>query len=370
MNVRIEFLDENSEMSYEQLMLSTESTLLYSSIKYRNFLRHVLGNSKAHYLLAYEGGELIGALPAFVQFNQVYGNLLNSLPFYGSNGGIVISPECKNARAVSTALLNAFHELALQYRVATSTLITNPLDSSGLYQTELPHTWRDERIGQQTRLPNSWTDDDDLQSRLMGLFHPKTRNHIRKATKSNVLISHSDSLGIIEKLAAVHKENIEAIGGQAKPWPVFAAIRGSFDYNQDFRIYVAERNGEFIAALLVFFYNQTAEYFTPGTCAHARVYQPMSLLIFEAMKDAAKRGLSNWNWGGTWVGQSGVYDFKKRWGTSDIKYYYYVREYSEHPPSLRDFSIEQIHNAFPYFYALPYRVLEHGSNKHGKLYCR
>ena len=31
------------------------------------------------------------------------------------------------------------------------------------------------------------------------------------------------------------------------------------------------------------------------------------------MASAAKRGMTRWNWGGTWLSQDGVYRFKKGW---------------------------------------------------------
>jgi lipid II:glycine glycyltransferase (peptidoglycan interpeptide bridge formation enzyme) len=365
MNIRIEYLDEFSEASYERLLLSVKTTLIYSSLNYRNFLQRILEDSKSHYLLAYDGEELVGALPAFVKFNNSYGNILNSLPFYGSNGSPIISPRCHNPNDVKETLLRAFHELGLHYQVVTSTLITNPLEQHNPDEGVLNSTWKDVRIGQFTQLPSEWYDEDDLQSHLMKSFHKKTRNSIRKAEKNNVIVAHSSSLETLKKMAAMHQENVESIGGLAKPWPVFAAINKTFTYDQNYRVYTAERNGELIAALLVFFYNQTAEYFTPTTLEGARFYQPMSLLIFEAMKEAAKRGYLYWNWGGTWITQSGVYKFKSRWGTQDRRYYYYIQEYNKDNP-LRELTAQEIQTEFPYFYVLPFKTLRSEKNKSGQ----
>ena len=97
----------------------------------------------------------------------------------------------------------------------------------------------------------------------------------------------------------------------------------------------------------------------------ARFYQPMSLLIFEAMKEAAKRGYLYWNWGGTWITQSGVYKFKSRWGTQDRRYYYYIQEYNKDNP-LRELTAQEIQTEFPYFYVLPFKTLRSEKNKSGQ----
>src|SRR5215212_9456193 len=327
MSLRVDLLRVGDEEAYEQMLLASEHSLLYASLAYRNFLRSVLTNSQDLYLAAFEGSRLVGALPAFITRGQ-YGPVLNSLPFYGSHGGFIVSPEIRAPRAIKQALLEAYHAVARKEGVVTSTIVSSPLDlDQEFYETQVKHTLRDERVGQLTPLPPQGTCPSELADGLMTMFHKKTRNSIRKAQKSGFNISHSGYYEALRRLAALHSENITAIGGLDKPWSVFEAIRENFVYDRDYRVYVAEKEGQIVAALLVFFYNRTAEYFIPATSQEFRPLQPMSLLVFEAMQEAARRGCSFWNWGGTWLSQGGVYRFKSRWGTQDMPYYYYTREY-------------------------------------------
>jgi len=357
MNITLEMLKEDQADEYEQLLRSVDTSLLYASFKYRSFLQRVLLNSEPLYLVAREGGHLVGALPGFIRYNATYGNILNSLPFYGSNGGVILSSSAKAGQIVKDVLLQAFHELANQKKAVVSTLITSPLEEKvDSYETHFNPVLRDERIGQFTPLPRNWDGEEDLGEKLMNLFHQKTRNSIRKAQKSHLVISHSNSLVALQKLADLHRQNIEAMGGLSKPWPVFEAIRNSFAYDLDYRVYLAEKEGEMIAALLVFFYNRSAEYFTPAVHEEHRILQPMSLLVFEAMQEAARRGCFFWNWGGTWLTQDGVYRFKSRWGTENRRYFYYIREYVK-PCPLRALSPQEILAQYPYFYVLPFKVL-------------
>jgi hypothetical protein len=358
MDILVDTLHEKDADEYEEMLLSIETSMLYASFKYRQFLKHILVNSTPVYLIARQNKEIIGTLPAFICNNEVYGCVLNSLPFYGSNGGILVSTKASNPSAVRNELLQAFNALARTRNVAVSTIISSPFDSNiDFYEANTGFTLRDERIGQITTLPRNCSDAYKLKMELFNSFHKNTRTSIRKAEKSDLVIKHSDRLDVLEKLAVLHKENIESVGGVAKPWSIFLAIREAFNYDQDYRIYTAERNGCLIAALLVFFYNRTAEYFTPVTLESARIYQPMSLLIFEAMQEAVKRNIVYWNWGGTWLTQNGVYNFKSRWGTKDNPYYYYIREY-DRSNVLRDLTSGQIRVEFPYFYVLPFNLLQ------------
>ncbi|GAB4172367.1 MAG: hypothetical protein Fur006_01110 [Coleofasciculaceae cyanobacterium] len=357
MSIRIELLTPDQETDYEELLHSIKHSLLYASLKYRNFLKRILVDSQDFYLVAYESGQLVGALPSFIKSNKTYGNVLNSLPFYGSNSGVMVSPNACDSKAVKLSLLDAFHSMAQQNSVVTSTIISNPLDTDvGFYEAHSQYTLRDERLGQVVVLPTSWDNDKDLQIVLMGMFHEMRRRNIRKAQKSDIIVSHSDSLEAMEALARLHQQNIEAIGGRPKPWSVFVSLRETFTYNQDYRLYLAQKDNIIISALLVFFYNQTVEYFTPTTLETFRVYQPMSLLIYEAMQEAARRGCKYWNWGGTWLEQDGVYKYKSRWGALDLPYYYYIREY-EGSSDLRQLTANELLAEYPFFYVLPFKVL-------------
>jgi hypothetical protein len=358
MSIEVELLTPSQEACYENLIQAVEYSLLYSSLKYRNFLKRILGNSQDLYLVAYESGRMVGAIPSFVKYNSNYGNILNSLPFYGSNGGMIVSPKAIDSKAVKQSLLDAFHSLAVENSVISSTLISNPLNADiEFYETYSRYTLQDERIGQVISLPNRWSTEIELQNALMGMFHQKTRNAVRKAQKSQLIVRHSNSLEALQSLASLHQQNMIAVGGLPKPWSVFMSIREIFTYDQDYRVYLAEKDGIIIAALLIFFYHRTAEYYTPATCTDFRIYQPMSLLVYEAMQEAARRGCKYWNWGGTWLTQSGVYLFKSRWGTQDLPYYYYICEYQK-SGHLRQLTAKEIANEYLYFYVLPFKILK------------
>ncbi len=357
MPIKVDLLTPNSETAYERLLGSVGTSLCYASLRYRDFLQEVLVDSAALYLVAYEGERMVGALPAFLKRNSRYGNVLNSLPFYGSNGGVIVGADAPDPLAVRRSLVAAFHGLARDESAAVSVLVSNPLDGdASFYDSEWPHSCRDERIGQVCMLPGGEKGEPGRAALLMAMYHSKTRNCIRKAQKSEILVYHSGSVDALHFLAELHRENIEAIGGLAKPNTVFLAIRKIFRYDEDYRVYVAEKDGERIAGLLVFFFNRTAEYFTPATRERFRIYQPMSLLVYQAMQEAGRRGCLYWNWGGTWLTQDAVYQFKSRWGTVDLPYFYYVREY-EGAEKLRRMTPEQIRREYPYFFVLPFRLL-------------
>lgn len=355
--MEIELMTPRTEAIYEELNRSKDTHILYTSLVYRDFLKKILLGAEEQYLLAFDQGSLVGALPAF-SFEGKYGTVINSLPFYGSNGGILTAPGIANGSTVKKELIEAFNEMAVAKKTVATTIISNPLEPDHeFYETYSGYTLMDERIGQITHLPSITDTSQDIGDALMGLFHSKTRNMVRKSQKSGFVVAHSKDESVLKTLYTLHTENLQSIGGRSKPWPVFSAMRDTFRYNDEYRIYFAEYDGQIVAALLLFYYNKTVEYFTPAVHVDFRSKQPMSLLIFEAMCDACKAGFKFWNWGGTWVTQEGVYLFKKRWGAMDLPYIYYIRELQQYA-NLRHCHKSRLFDFYPMFYTIPFSYAE------------
>lgn len=342
----IDVLDPRSEEMYEDFLARQPLGLLYHSLKYRTLIQRLVVATD-HYFIAKRNGTVIGVLPGFLSGGP-YGPVLNSLPFYGSNGGLITSdPEA------ARMLLNEWRRLCETASVAAATIITSPFErDTDWYELHADVTHRDSRIGQISALvpPGS----PDVGGALMDRYHQKTRNMVRKAEKSGVVVQNDRSDEAFTFLFETHLMNMKSIGGLAKPAQFFAEVRKIFEQGTDFRVYTASVGEQLVAAMLCFYFNKTVEYFTPVILEEWRSHQPLSLIIHQAMQDASRLGFENWNWGGTWLSQDGVYHFKKRWGSTDQPYYYYT---SLRNQDLLKATKEEIVSGYPYFYVLPFDQL-------------
>lgn len=314
--------------------------MFYHSVAHLRFLRELLG---AHWnvMLARDGeGRIVGVLPGMVR-NGALGPVMNSLPHYGSNGGILAST------AGGIAALAAAWNLA-SADVLSATVVANPLaaDDPG---SRLVHDVEDRRIGQFSDIGCA----GDPAAVLMERFHSKTRNIVRKAQKQGFDVTIDD--GALDFLRRVHVENLAALGGRRKSDAFFDLVPRHFVAGTQFRLWVASEAGEPVAALLLFYFRDTVEYYMPTVRAAWRDRQPLSLLIFEAMVDASRRGYRLWNWGGTWTSQDGVYHFKKRWGARDLPYTYYTRINDK---SLLKAGRETLLREYPDFFVIPFNLLD------------
>ena len=81
----IKILGDNELEDYRLFLKRNDHFLLYSSIEYK-FLLETYLNAKSIYFVAYKKNNIIGCLPLFESQNHGMGTIINSLPFYGSNG--------------------------------------------------------------------------------------------------------------------------------------------------------------------------------------------------------------------------------------------------------------------------------------------
>ena len=355
MKIRIQDLCAKRENDYESFVLSFPSSLLYQSMSYRHLIEETIHGQSRYLIAVNEENQIVGALPAFMSDDKGLGRTLNSLPFFGSNGGVITGD---NTGLVAKKLLNEFNRIAKESHCVSSTIITSPLDSSiAIYEEEYDHDFKDKRIGQITALPKY---HENLEDNLLAIYHPKTRNAIRKAERSGFELHVQSNINYLQFIFTTHQDNMMEIGGKSKPWKFFESLPKYFKEGGDYSLYIATLRGQAVSALLVFWYNKTAEYFTPATVKNYRSLQPASWLIYRAMRDAVRRGMNYWNWGGTWLNQGGVYDFKKRWATVDYPYYYYTRVYDG---EILKKSRDELLASFPNFFVVPFSALNLANQK-------
>lgn len=355
--IEVTRLTRSNEVDYEELLKVCPEAMVYHSLSYRRFLKDFLGPaSESQYLLAFEDGQLVGALPCFL-IDGKHGIVLNSLPFFGSHGSILLRPGA--SPSVAIVLATSLRDLCVDRNVSFATVVDTPFQKyEGVYQKVLGFQYCDERIGQITPLPEVAA-REKISEKLFSQFHQKTRNSVRKGIRSGLDFGHDQTKEAMDSLRLLHQTNMLGIGGTAKPDSFFETIARQLEYEKDYRVYTAStEQKKIVCALMVLYFKDTVEYFVPATEERWRSHQPLSALINLAMCDAiAERGSRTWNWGGTWLSQTGVYGFKSRWGTVDYPYHYYTKAFSQ-APSLATVSSAGLIASYPWFYTLPFDNLD------------
>ena len=346
-DVQVVALEPELEDTYESFVSGHPHSLLYYSLKFRDFLADLL-RCEPRYAMALIDGHPAGVLPLMASLGPL-GRVLNSLPFYGSNGGILATHP-----AASLALATWYEAEATAEGVIAATVIANPLDPT---PGPAVHDLRDVRVGHVTHLSPAPGGPDEVAQGVVS----SARRNVSKAMRSGVeVIVDNDGFDDLEHM---HRENMAAIGGRAKTPEFFAAVPRCFRAGDDYDLYVARLGAEPVAALLVFYYGSTVEYYVPATAVQHRSIQPMAAILHGAMADARQRGCRLWNWGGSWPSQENLMRFKAKWGGRPRTYHYRTKLNS---PDLLAATEGQLLDAYPGFFVVPFASLrQRGEAAHG-----
>jgi len=352
--IKIELLSPYYEDSYTDMLRHCDEAMFSHSIPYRNLLFSFL-NCEPYYLIAIGGsGEVVGAIPAFLKRSKS-GNVLNSLPFFGSHGGVLVNSwqQLDEQTEVQRLLLEAFMDIAEEKNCILSVISTPPLGANvSVYDYNLPK-FNEGRVAQMVKFRDNIL-DADLEI-MNHIIDPDSRRTIRRPFKHGITSEPSTDF---TPLFEMHDNNMSSKGGSVKPIEFFQRIKEIVP-QENYSLTYAKREGEIIAGLLVFLFKDTVEYFTPALKYEYSIEQGTSLLIYEEMKRAIERGYRYFNFGGTLGSQESLHRFKARWGAKDYRYYYYIYQHQDIGHIL-EMKPQEILDEYKWFYVVPFGGLTSG----------
>lgn len=342
MTIHVEELssrDDDELTSFlDKLGRTKPSVLGYHYPFYRDMLVEV-GVGQPVYLGARLKGELVGFLPAFTRESSV-GTVHSSLPYFGPNAGILCSDKEMRAE-IHKALLQALLSRAEQVKALSCSVYTPfSFDEFALYDAVMPDAIVVDRVTQYLDLKTAtWSE--------------KIAYDIRKAKRLGVEVSKDISLERIETFYAVHERNCKDYGIPLKPKKCVEFLVGEGIRGRHTDIYFAFHESEMIGGLLMIWSPLTASYYIPCALASARTLQPGTLLIDRAVQDARARGIHVWNWESSPSRKSGVYRFKKKWGSVEGSYRIYVQTFHPHE-KFQQLGMDGILRHFPFYFVYPF----------------
>lgn len=338
MTVDVEYLSVEREAAYAQFVAGHPDALISYTLAYRDLLVETLG-CQPRYAVALRDAEVVGVMP-MMSVEGEPGTVLNSLPYFGSNGG----PLAGDAQA-RDALCAWYSEQAREDGVVAATVVANPLAAN---VADVVHDIVDSRIAHVTALAG----EGAAQAGISPAIDGSARRNVAKAQRLGTAVAVENDR--FDELQSLHRHSMAAIGAPVKAPQFFDAVRRNFRPATDFDLYVARTGGEAVAALLVFYCGRTVDYYVPAVAPPRRAEQPMAAILVQAMRDAARRGFTRWNWGGSPPAHQSLQRFKAKWGGVPTEYHYKTK--------LNDTSLlrarrEDILTAYPGFFVVPFCCL-------------
>lgn len=340
MPVQVERLTEKNDAELSEFLdglgRRSASVLCYHYPIYRDVIA-AAGAGEPCTLAARFEGKLRAVLPAFRK-TTAEGCVFSSLPFFGPNAGVLVGDDGHELR---TVLLRAFVDDARDADALACSVYTPFLDQDFLpYDTAMPDAF----------VADKFTQYLDLETVT---YNKSIAYDLRRGERIGVRISTDVDAHRRDAFYSLYAQNCLEQGIPVKPRACVDLLLGDGIIGKFSDVYFAFQNDVMIAGLLVLRSPMTVSYYIPCTLASARGAQPGTLLIDRAITDARARGARYWNWESSPSRESGVYHFKKKWGSLEAAYRIYVQPFRSEM-YFRELGRERIAELFPYYFVYPF----------------
>jgi hypothetical protein len=322
----------------------TPSLLGYHTSAYMIALTEVLHDNPL-YLVAFFEEKVAGFLP-LRWCHGMLGIVINGLPFFGPNGGPVLTTVgFFHAENTVTALCNALHEIANDLDAVSVALYTPFLYDSAILQLAFKPDRVIERFTQYLAIP-----DAPIK------WPTRSRRAVTRAQKKDCLV-RSGTIEDLKELLEIYKENCTAAHIPLKPDEYFYQIVNNLCETGIARFTLAECDGSIAACLITIQCAKTISYNVPCSRIKERTIQANSMLIDEAVHHAQKLGYKYWNWEASPSREHPVYEFKRNWGAIESNYYIMLR-YPKGLKSFKNITAQEIASSYPYYFVKPFDDFE------------
>ena len=254
---------------------------------------------RAHYLVAEQGGTILGVLPLSEIRSPLFGASLASAGFAVGGGVLALAGEAEAALIVAA--------VALAERIGCPTI--------ELRGGPLPPFWHQSEgtyAGFARDLPEG-------EEAILKAIPRKQRAEVRKALDNQLGVAIGNDLASHYRIYA---ESVRNLGTPVFPRRLFRETLAAFGKDAD--ITVISHKGQPLSTVFSLYMNGTVYPYWGGGTSEARSLRASELMYYELMRHAAARGCTRFDFGRSKFG-TGPFAFKKNWGFEPQPLIYAVR---------------------------------------------
>lgn len=300
-------LDDAAEPAWEAYVGAHAQGTFFHKAGWRRVLQNTYGH-KCRYLVAQGENGISGVLPLVHVRSRLFGNALISTGFCVHGGILADTPEVADALAARAAELGA--TLKVDY---VELRAESPRIAGWQLKTDVYATF-DRALSEK--------EDENLKA-----IPRKKRADVRKSLKADLL---AETGAPVETFYQIYAHSLRGLGT-----PVFSrrfvhALIAEF--GDDVEVSLVSKDGEAVAALLSFYFNDRVLPYYGGALPAARGLHAYDYLYWTLMCRAVERGARVFDFGRSKIG-TGAFDYKKYWGfePQPLNYQYHLVRATEVP---------------------------------------
>lgn len=343
---------------YDELFENCPDAFVQQSTYWAEVIRD-LGPDRPIFLLCQAGEQPIAGLPLYLYENP-HGNILTSVPQAGPLGGVFFHPELTPAEIEQAyaALLAMACSLAVRHNCISLTIITSPFFADlEYYERFLAPTFVFENFTQYIVLPEIAT-EETITLRDYNRRSNLSRN-IRKGREAGLAWDWSENVEELRAWHRVHAARHSELGVVPLKLEFFEKIWDVLKPRDKARLLLVRKDGEIASGCLYIYHRKILDVFMLSMDARFADLAPNFLNTEMSLLWARRYGVEKYNWQSSSSRTSGVYGYKKQWGSRAAPYYFVTRLFCP-PERICNMGREALQHAYPWHYVAPFGIFEQG----------
>lgn len=372
MTLQVEIINKGtqSEKDYDLFLNTCEYGFTQQTTLWRDVIQG-LGPDEPFFLLARDNGTPVGALPLYL-YRGEFGNIMTSVPQPGPHGGIACAADYTDNEQIYRALLDYAIKLSDEKHCCLLTVMTNPFMNDSIYYREfLLPDYELENFTQYIYIPEYFTDSGEppyLNKGNTGQINSRDRNDIRrnlnKAGDAKILIAESYNADDLDAWYEIHKQRHKEIKAAPLRRELFYSIFEKMVLTGRAKFLTAYHNKRIAGGCFTIFNDQITDLYMMSTDSELIEFGVNYALIDNLLRSSLNSSTTVFNWQSSPSRSSGVYEFKRRWGSREASYFFFTKVLHDISGIIKgDFN--EVMGAYKNHFLLPCEV---GDSTYGKTF--
>jgi hypothetical protein len=258
-------------------------------------------------IVAHENGNIVG-VSNFTVFRGPLGAIIHANPYMGYGGCSVTAGK---EIAVIDCLMEAIVNHARHSGCITASVATPPFSETlvDLYISALKPDYCHKKFYQYHYLDQH--PFEALTKKRRGAF----ASEVRRAQTSGIEITQA--AGISEAWLDIYETRYQQIGARILPRAFHKSLVETFVPAGKAQLHLAYKQGRLLGGTLFLIGRGIVDYFSTAFNAESMKLYPGTLILHDAFHKFIELGIKRFNWQSSPSRDSGVYDFKARWGAQE-----------------------------------------------------
>jgi FemAB-related protein (PEP-CTERM system-associated) len=272
---------------------------LYHTLQWRDLIADVFGHAPK-YLVARQAGRLTGVLPQFYVRVPLIGSKLISLPYdIGSGGALAETPAVEQALAAQA--MTMARDLAVDYLELRHGSPRRSLEPLGL-RTQSPVLISDMLL--------------ESEAAVNARIASDHRKAVRKASSRGVTVRQAETAADYRAFYDVYLRVFRDFGTPPYHQRYFTALRERLHEGGGVCMLLAETGGRCVGGLTMFCWQQSLVSKFAACLPEAVPLRAYAALYWRAIEFGLAKKYRRLSWGTSSRDQTGLIEFKERWGAT------------------------------------------------------